>query len=102
MNEENELDQIADADAIHRPIERVMREEIMEVFKHAKIGEAPGPSEVYSEMILASGEDGIRVLKELYQRKLDRNAMPANWATSVAIPIFYILGTSRTVACIGV
>ena len=32
MNEENELDQIADADGVDGPIERVMREEIMEEF----------------------------------------------------------------------
>ena len=46
MNEENELDQIADADTVEGPIERVMREEIMEAFKHLKIGMAPGPTEV--------------------------------------------------------
>ena len=32
MNEENERDQIADADTAEGPVERVMREEIMEVF----------------------------------------------------------------------
>ena len=62
MNEENELDQIADA--VEGPIERVMREEIMEEFKHLKIGKAPGPTEVYVEMILASGDVGIRALME--------------------------------------
>ena len=36
MNEENELDQIADA--VEGPIEGVMREEIMEAFKYVKIG----------------------------------------------------------------
>ena len=33
--------QIADADAVEGPIERVMRVEIMEVFKYMKIGKAP-------------------------------------------------------------
>ena len=41
----NEWNQIADADTVERPIERVMREEIMEEFKHLMIGEAPGPSD---------------------------------------------------------
>ena len=45
MNEENEWDQTADADAVYGPIERVMREKIMEVFKHLKIVKSPGPSE---------------------------------------------------------
>ena len=33
MTEENEWDLIADADTVEGPIERVMREEIVEVFK---------------------------------------------------------------------
>ena len=44
MNEENEWDQISDADTVEGPIERVMREEIMETFKYIKIGKAPGPT----------------------------------------------------------
>ena len=35
------------------------------------IGEAPGPSEVDAELILASGDVGIRVLMDLCQRILD-------------------------------
>ena len=46
MNEKNECDQIADA--VEGPIERVMREEIMEAFRYLKIGKAPGPTEVYA------------------------------------------------------
>ena len=33
----------------------MMREDIAEAFKHFEIGKAPGPSEVYAEMIIASG-----------------------------------------------
>ena len=61
MNEDNEWDQIVDADAVEVPIERVMREEIMEAFTHLKIGMAPGPSEFYAEMILVGGDIGISV-----------------------------------------
>ena len=64
-----------------------MREEIMEVLKYLKIGKAPGPTEVYAEMILASGDVGIRVLMELCHRILDGKGMPEGWATSVAAPI---------------
>ena len=60
LNEKNEWDQIADADAVEGPIERVMNEEMMEAFKYLKIGKAPGPTEVNVEMILASGDIGIR------------------------------------------
>ena len=48
MTEENEWDQIADADAVEGPIERVMREEMMVAFKYLKIGKAPGLTEVYT------------------------------------------------------
>ena len=66
MNEENEWDQIADT--VEGPIERVMRDEVMEAFKHLKIGKAPGPSEVYAKMILASGDIGHKELMEHCQR----------------------------------
>ena len=44
MNEDNDWNEIADADAVEGPIERVMRKKIMEAFKHLKIGKAPGPT----------------------------------------------------------
>ena len=59
----------------------------MGTFKHLKIGRACGPSEAYAEMILSSGDVGIRVLMELFLNILDEKEMPANWATSVAISI---------------
>ena len=55
INEEIECSQIADADTVHGPIEKVMREEIDESFIHSKIGKAHEQFEVYAEMILASG-----------------------------------------------
>ena len=61
----------------------------MEASKYLKIGKAPGPSEVYTEIILASRVVGITVLMELCHRILDGKGMPAaDWATSVEIPIF--------------
>ena len=38
MNEKNEWHQIADAYTVEGPIERVLREEIMEEFIHLNIG----------------------------------------------------------------
>ena len=46
---------------------------------------SPEPSAVYAEIILASGEVGIKVLMEHCQRILDGKGMPVDWATSVAI-----------------
>ena len=57
-------------------------------FKHLKIGKAPSPSEVYAEMILASGDVGKGVLMEHCQKVLNGKGMPADWSTSVAMPLF--------------
>ena len=65
MNEENEWDKTEHADTVEGPIERVMREEIVETFTHLMIGKAPGPSYVYANLILASGDVGIGELAEL-------------------------------------
>ena len=78
---------VAYADTVEGPIQRVMREEIMEAFKHLKIGRAPRPSEVYAKVILAIGNVGNIMLIVLFQRILDGKGMPADWATCVAIPI---------------
>ena len=71
MNEKNEWNQIADADAVEGPIQRVMREEITEALKYLTIGMAPRPTEVHAEMILPSGDVVIRALRELCHRILD-------------------------------
>ena len=47
---------------LHRDQLKVFREEVLETFKHIKIGKAPRPSEAYAKMILASGDVGIRAL----------------------------------------
>ena len=66
MTDKNEWDQIADADAVEGPIERVMREEIMEALIYLKIGKMSGPTGAYTLIILASGDVGIRELMEQY------------------------------------
>ena len=48
----------------------------MEALKYLRNGRAPGPSEDYAEMILASGYVGIRVLVEICHRILDEKGMP--------------------------
>ena len=76
-----EWDHFADTDTADVPIERVMREEIID---YLKIEKAPGPTEVYTYIILASGDVVIRVLMELYQRIPHSKRMAEYWATIVA------------------
>ena len=60
----------------------------MEAFKYLKIGKAPGSTEGYEEMILASGDVGIIVLMVLCQGILDGRGMPEGWAISVCDSYF--------------
>ena len=49
---------------------------------------ATGPSEVNVEMIVASGEIGVKVMMDLYQRVLDGRGMSDECKNSVIVPIF--------------
>ena len=88
MNEENEWDHMVQTDSVEGPVEKVARNEIVEAMQRMKSGKATGPSEVSVEMIVASGEIGVKVMMELCQRVLDGRGMPNEWKTSVIVPIF--------------
>ena len=83
MNVENEWDQMVEA----KMVEGITDEEVMKAMNKMKLGEAAGPSEVNKDMIIASGQFGVRVIKKLCQRMLDGKGMPEEWKTSVVIPI---------------
>jgi len=76
MNKENEWDHATEADMIEGPVERITHDEIVKAFGSIKTREAPGPSEMNTEMVIVSGETRIRVLMELYQRVLDSKRLP--------------------------
>ena len=88
MNEENPWDQVTDADMVEGPVEEVTRVEMMSAIKAMKFGKAAGPSEVNTEMIVASGQVGLNVMMELCQRLLDGRGIPNEWKTSIVVPIF--------------
>ena len=88
MNKENEWDHIMETDVAEGLVEKVARNEIVEAMQRMKSGKATGPSQVSVEMIVASGEIGVKVMMELCQRVLDGRGMPDEWKTSVIVPIF--------------
>ena len=88
MNEENEWDRVVETDLIEGPVEKVVRNEIVEAIQSMKSGKANGTSEVSVKMIVASGEIGVKVMMELCQRVLDGRGMPDEWKTSVIVPIW--------------
>jgi len=88
MNEENDWDQTTEVDVVEGPVEKVTRVEIVKALKDMKTGKATRPSEVSTEMIAASGETAIMVMKELCQQLLNDRGMSDEWKTGVVIPIF--------------
>ena len=97
MNEENKWDQIVKTDVVEGPVEKVTRVEIVEAMQKMISGKATRPSEVSVEMIVASGEIGVKVMMELCQRVLDGTGMPDEWKTSVIVPIFK--GNGNLMSC---
>ena len=77
-----------ETDVAEGPVEKVTRNEIVEAMQKMKSGKATGPSEISVEMIVASGEIGVKEMMELCQRVLDGIGMPDEWKTSVIVPIF--------------
>ena len=61
---------------------------ILQAIQRMKSRKATGPYKVSVEMIVASGEIGVKVMLELCQRVLDGRGMPDEWKTSVIVPIF--------------
>ena len=71
--------------------------EIVEAMQKMKLGKATGLSEISVEMIVASGQIGVKVIMELCQHVLDGRGMPFEWKASVIVPIF--IGKSDVMCC---
>ena len=76
MNKENEWDHMVEIDVVEGPVKKVTRNEIVKAMDKMKLERATGPSEVSVEMIVASGETGVKVMTKLCQRVLDGRGMP--------------------------
>ena len=68
MIEENEWDRMVETDVVEGSVERVARNEIVEAIQSMKSGKATGTSGVSVEMIVESGDIGV---------KSDDGTMPA-------------------------
>ena len=88
INEENKWNHMVETDVVEGPVEKVARNEIVKAMQRMKSEKATGPSQGSVEMIVASGEIGVKVMMELCQRVLDGRGMPDKWETSVIVSIF--------------
>ena len=66
---------MVESDVVEGPVEKVARNEIVEAIQRMESEKATGPSEVSVEMIVASGEIGVKVMMELCQSVLDGRRM---------------------------
>ena len=73
---------------VEGPVKKVARIEIVEAMQKIKSEKTTGPSEVSVEMMVASGEIGIKVMMDLCQLVLDDRETPDEWKTSAIVPIF--------------
>ena len=79
MNKENEWDRMVETDLVEGPVEKVARNEMVEAIQSMKSGKATEPSEVSVEMIVASGEIGIKMMMKLSHRVFDGRGTPDEW-----------------------
>ena len=69
-------------------MEKVACNEIVEAIQKMKSERTTEPFEESVEMIVASGEVGVKVVMELCQSVLNDKGMPDVWKTNVIVPIF--------------
>ena len=68
MNEENKWDhgEMVKTDVVEGPVEKVARNKIVEAMQRMKSGKTTRPSEVSVEMVVASGQIGVKVMLQLF------------------------------------
>ena len=86
-----------ETDVVEGPIKKGSRNEIVEAMQKMKSGKATGPSEVSVEMIVASGEIGVKVMIKLCQRVSNGRGMLDEWKTSVIVPV--LQGKGDVMSC---
>ena len=77
INEEICLGQITNADVMLQQIQRVTDVEMINGVKKMKLGKVAVPSEMNTEVIVASSKIGMEFMMELCQRVLDGKGISA-------------------------
>ena len=86
-HEENGWDQIVESNVVEGLVEKVAHE-IVEAMQKIKLRKETGPSEAGVEIIVASGETGVKVMMKLFQCVLDGREIPDGWKTIAIASIF--------------
>src|SRR5215469_11643863 len=64
-----------------------MREEVEQAIRDLKKKKAPGADQITAEMLQASGEAGVSLMKILCERIWQGEQIPDDWGKAVIVPI---------------
>ena len=87
MNDEND-NLLETIDKVEGPISEVTEAEVVQALSVMKSGKAAGPSEVTTEMLKLAGESGLEQLTEVFQKIMESEEYPCEWAQSLTIPLY--------------
>src|SRR4029077_10651902 len=75
-------------DAVCGPSENISKAEVRAAVAATKVGKAAGPSGVVSEMLKASGDDGITWMTNLFNKIIAEGKIPGDWKRSWMVPVY--------------
>ena len=95
LNEENNWDNQAEVEANEGAMEAITEEEVRWAVKQMKTGKACGISEVGIELIVGSGDVGVKVLLDICNGIVSGQDMPDDWKESLLVPLYKGKGDVR-------
>ena len=87
LNGEND-NVLETVEKVEGPINEVTMAEVKQALSAMKSSKAAGPSEVTSEMLKLAGESGLEQLTEVFQKIVETEEYPSEWAESLTIPLY--------------
>ena len=88
LNNESKWDGKVECEKVEGPCHRIELSEVAGVMNAMKLGKAPGPSEVASEMLEACKSSSVRWLTDLCNLILYEERIPSDWMSSILVPLY--------------
>ena len=85
---ENDWDDKVDCPEVMGPHCLILEQEVAAAIKGLKIGKAPGPTGVVSEMMKAAGGFGSRWMTDLMNNIVKEGCIPDDWRKSILVPVY--------------
>ena len=81
-------DTLPDVAPVAGPPPPVTMEQIRKAISKMKCGKAAGPSGIIAEMLKASGEEGVRLLRQLGEDVFSTGVIPEEWGQSTILNLY--------------